>query len=73
MFDVNSVRRWIGRTVPWYVIKLHVCWPVSMLFELVCVGCSILGFAELIFFFTWGVIKNMIKHFKKSSLIDIKP
>lgn len=36
-------------------------------------GCSLLGFTELIFFFTWGMIKNLIKYFKKSSLIDVNP
>ena len=35
-------------------------------------GCSLLGFTELIFFFSWGLIKNILKHFKKTTVIDVK-
>ncbi|KAL7051622.1 hypothetical protein ACKWTF_004534 [Chironomus riparius] len=36
-------------------------------------GCSLLGFTELIFFFSWGLAKNIFNHFRKRSMIDIKP
>ncbi|KAG5678862.1 hypothetical protein PVAND_008493 [Polypedilum vanderplanki] len=35
-------------------------------------GCSLLGFTELIFFFTWGLLKNLFHHIRNKMSIDIK-